>query len=229
MGTPPGSPEPDPPATIEEELAYLRTPSAGLGRGPGLLLVVVVVVLVVGLAAGFGGIQYGRQTEDAHWTPIYRQATTQLADSKARANELNSLLGQLQDKVKATVGDLDQPSFVLWNSCSANLAAGCPLRPGYFYVGGVPDTFTYEVNLTATVPVTVMIMSTRDFACWDTSSCVSHWVEWRNRTELLRGTFHDAEGCAAYLAVFQSQQAGTLYPNIRVTRNPAAQATGVCA
>jgi hypothetical protein len=181
-------------------------------------------------------VQYGRQTEDAHWTPIYRQATAQLASTKATADQLdyqlsrvNLELGQLQDKVRSTVGDLDQPSFVLWNGCSANVAAGCALRPGYFYVGGVPDTFTYEVNFTATVPVTVWIMSTHDFVCWQAGYCSYRWVGWENISELHRGTFHDAEGCAGYLAVFQSQRAGILYPDVRVTRNPAPQATGACA
>jgi len=125
------------------------------------------------------------------------------------------------------VGELDHPHFVLWNSCGS-FADGCPLAPGKEYVGGVPDTFTYEVNFHATVPVTVRIMSTDEFVCWETKLCSAHWWGWEDRTSLMGGVFYDAEGCAGYLAVFSSDQYGTLFPDVRVTRNPASESSGVC-
>jgi hypothetical protein len=42
------------------------------------------------------------------------------------------------------------------------------------------------------------------------------------------GVFHDAEGCAGYLAVFFSDQSGTLYPDVSIDRHPAAHSTGAC-
>jgi hypothetical protein len=41
--------------------------------------------------------------------------------------------------------------------------------------------------------------------------------------------FHEAEGCADYLAVFTSSQTVTVTPNVSVTYNPANHSTGACA
>ncbi len=140
--------------------------------------------------------------------------------------------GQLQDlqaKVTASVGDLSNPRFVLWNSCgTGGPATGCALKPGFEFIGGVPDTFTYFVNFRSTVPVTVWIMSASNFICWETHNCAWAAVGWQNRTNLQNGVFHEAEGCAGYFAVFFSAQAGTLYPDVRITRKPAAHSTGAC-
>jgi hypothetical protein len=136
-------------------------------------------------------------------------------------------LDDLQKRVANSVGSLDNPHFVLWNSCSA-LAPGCQLAPGHEYVGGVPDTFTYNVSFRSTVPVTVWIMTTSNFVCWETGTCPWHAWGREKRTSLNGGEFHEAEGCAGYLAVFFSEQSGTLYPNVSIDRHPAAHATGAC-
>lgn len=116
-----------------------------------------------------------------------------------------------------------------WNACDGG-KTGCPLTPGRYYVGGVPDTFTYYVSFRATVPVTVWIMTTRSFVCWETRQCA--WQEgavgWEPTTLLRNGIFEDAEGCAGYLAVFLSDRPGTLYPNVEIERNPAPRPTGAC-
>lgn len=184
------------------------------------------VLMLVATGAAAAGMVYGLRSESAHWTPLYRQATADAAAYQKAAQGLDGDLIQLRGEVSSKVGDLNNPSFGLWNTCGQN---GCQLTPGYEFVGGVPDTFTYYVSFTATVPVTVRIMSTGDFVCWETRSCTSNGVGWEKRTELNGGVFHDAEGCAGYIAVFFSDQAGTLTPNIRVTRNPASTPTGVCA
>jgi hypothetical protein len=41
--------------------------------------------------------------------------------------------------------------------------------------------------------------------------------------------FHEAEGCADYVAVFTSSQTVTVTPNVSVTYNPANHSTGACA
>jgi len=185
----------------------------------------------------------GVRHEQAHWRPLYSGAVAQVARWKSeserwqesseqfqeRSQQINAQLQDLQGKVESSVGDLKNPRFTLWNSCGAGgPSAGCLLIPGYEYVGGVPDTFTYFVSFRSTVPVTVYIMSAHDFVCWETKNCAWRWVGWTNQTELQNGVFHQAEGCAGYFAVFFSAQAGTLYPNVRITRNPASHSTGTC-
>jgi hypothetical protein len=135
----------------------------------------------------------------------------------------------LRADIDSAVGSLEHPHFVLWNACEAGPVEGCELVPGHYYVGGVPDTFTYHVYFHATVPVTVWIMDTENYVCWTTGSCDYRWWGWEDRTELSDGIFHEAEGCADYLAVWFSNDYGTLYPNVQVTRNPATHLTGTCA
>jgi hypothetical protein len=186
----------------------------------------------------------GTHRERDHWLPIYQRVVKQeaqwRADStrwQASSNEYQqensrhlAELADLQTKVAASVGDLDHPRFVLWNSCGAGgPAAGCPLIPGHEYIGGVPDTFTYFVNFHSTVPVTLWIMSASNFVCWETHNCAWRAVGWQDRRELTNGVFHEAEGCAGYFAVFFSNQYGTLFPDVRVTRKPASQSTGACS
>ncbi len=43
---------------------------------------------------------------------------------------------------------------------------------------------------------------------------------WSNVTNLNNDVIHAAEGCAGYFAIFSSKQAGTLYPDVSITRNP---------
>ena len=152
---------------------------------------------------------------------------SRIATVQARANDAVAKINSLRDQVTSSVGNLDNPRFVLWDTCDGT-THGCPLTPGWVYVGGVPDTFTYYVNFHSTVPVTVRIMSTGDYVCWSTGRCQAHWVGWDRRTSLSGGVFHDAEGCAGYLAVFTADQYGTFYPDIRITRNSSPVGTGVC-
>jgi hypothetical protein len=206
------------------------------------LFIALVAIVVLAAGASLGAL-LGAQHEDHHWAPLYNQAVTEVAHWKSDSQTWHktsqgylqssqTYQGQLQDlqaKIGASVGDLNNPSFVLWNSCGAGgPAAGCSLTPGYEYIAGVPDTFTYFVNFRSTVPVTVWIMSSSNFVCWETHLCAWKAVGWQNQTDLQNGVFHTAEGCAGYFAVFFSAQSGTLYPDVRITRHPAAHPTGVC-
>jgi hypothetical protein len=213
-------------------------------------LLVTLIAIIALAASTWVGAFLGVRHEDRHWTPRYDVAVAEVAhwkrDSHTKAMESETWqkssrtwqassqkyegqLNDLQSKIETSVGDLKNPRFVLWNSCGAGGPfAGCSLSPGNEYVGGVPDTFTYIVNFTSTVPVTVWIMSTSNFVCWETHLCAWTAVGWENRTSLTNGIFHAAEGCAGYIAVFFSTQFGTLYPDVRVTRRPASHSTGVC-
>jgi hypothetical protein len=130
------------------------------------------------LTAGLGaGVYFGVHHEDQHWTPIYNQALSEVAHWKSdsqvwhqSASKYRNRLDDLQKQVANSVGSLRDPHFGLWNSCSA-ASPGCSLTPGYEYVGGVPDTFTYNVSFRSTVPVTVWIMTTSNFVCWETGAC----------------------------------------------------------
>jgi hypothetical protein len=215
-------------------------------RRRALLVFASVLAVTTSTSAGaFLGIRHER----GHWAPLYGKVVTEVAQLKSDSEQLRrnsnqyqassdqyrqsrdkyqAQLQDLQKNVLAAVGDLDHPSFALWNDCgAAGPFAGCSLTPGHEYIGGVPDTFTYYVSFRSTVPVTVWIMTSANFVCWETHYCAWRAVGWENRTRLDNGVFHAAEGCAGYFAVFFSNQAGTLYPDVRITRKPAAHPTGV--
>jgi hypothetical protein len=84
------------------------------------------------------------------------------------------------------------------------------------------------VNFRSTVPVTVWIMDSSNFVCWETHLCAWRAWGWKNYRNVRGGVFHLAEGCAGYIAVWFSTKAGILYPDVRVTHHPAAHLTGVC-
>jgi hypothetical protein len=204
-------------------------------RSPRTLLLALAAV-VLAAASLTAGVFVGIHHERGHWQPLYRaavrDATHWRSDSvrwQLRTKRYEDQLSSLQSDVSSTVGDLEAPHFVLWNSCgSQGPDAGCPLVPGKEYIGGVPDTFTYDLSFHSTVPVTVWILSSDAFVCRETGACPVNGLVWRDRTEL-DAVFHGAEGCAGYIAVWEASEAGTLYPNVAVTRNPAPDATGVCA
>ena len=222
-------------STPPEAFGFAPEPIRG-GRNGSKTLPIVLAAIVGLLAGAAGGAFLGARRADNHWESLYDQALGQVAQLesesaswKQSSEEFEDQLQDLQKDVEASVGDLDNPRFVLWNSCGAGPLAGCSLTPGYEYVGGVPDTFTYYLSFRSTVPVTVRIMTTHDYVCWKSGYCAAHWVWWEDFTTLNNGVFHDAEGCGGYLAVFTSKQAGTLYPDVRITRNPSAVPTGACA
>jgi len=125
-------------------------------------------------------------------------------------------------------------------------------------IGGVPDTFTYSPSYQATVPVGVFYLTLDSYVqfanCSNNAnaesriSCVAGtYYDVPQTTSLAHASsvysctpgaascsffsndFHLAEGCASYLAVFYSTQAGTIYPDQTITYNPASVGTGACA
>lgn len=188
------------------------------------------------------GTVIATRVTDSRWTPIHAREVQQLAQSqgaveewkskatsrKAALDRLSGRMTRLQGQIAREIGDIDHPHFTLWNACEQDTKAGCALTPGHEYIAGVPDTFTYHVAFRSTVPVTVWIMSAPNFVCWETSNCAWHARGWEDRTRLTNGIFHEAEGCAGYIAVFFSDQAGILFPDVTITRNPADRVTGAC-
>jgi len=197
----------------------------------------IALLVVAGVALVCAGVVGGVAYENRHWQPLYTRASNDLRvaqnegyDFQMRAAAVQDELGKLQQQIGDKVGNLDHPTFVLWNSCgSGGPAAGCSLTPGHEYVGGVPDTFTYEINFRSTVPVTTRILPAYQYACRYTNACAwgSGGKYWAPTTDL-HVVFHEGEGCAAYMAIFSTTQAGTFYPDIHITLNPASHPTGSC-
>jgi hypothetical protein len=149
---------------------------------------------------------------------------------KATQTNLTASLGELA-KTKA---ELEHPHLSIWNVPQQIKGST------WYLAGGIPDTFTYHLVATSTGPMSVSILTFEQFgqaiACVNngagtTNYCMHHRGtvhSWLNITNI-NFDFHDAEGCADYMAVFTSGQTVTITPNVSVTYNPANHSTGACA
>jgi hypothetical protein len=149
---------------------------------------------------------------------------------RATQTNLTASLGELA-KTKA---ELEHPHLVIWNVPQQIKGST------WYLAGGVPDTFTYHLQASSTGPMSVSILTFEQFAqavgCIDsgagsTNYCMHHRgtvKSWLSVTSV-NYDFHEAEGCADYLAVFTSSQTVTVTPNVSVTYNPANHSTGACA
>ncbi len=124
---------------------------------------------------------------------------------------------------------LQHPSVELWNSCGGP----CTMTSNGWRAGTVPDTFDYYVSFNATVPVAVYFLTLSQYVQFTSCgrpTCVSGTFSTiQATTSVSNSIFTLAEGCASYVAVYQSTQAGVMYPNVRATYNPASSTTGACA
>ncbi len=107
------------------------------------------------------------------------------------------------------------------------------MYPGNWRVGGVPDTFDYNVSFTSTLPVAVYIVTFSQYVqfanCNGLISCVTgSYTQYGPTTNLQGSVFRLAEGCSAYVAVYKSNATGVINPNVSVTYNPASTITGAC-
>ncbi len=157
---------------------------------------------------------------------------TQILQDQLKATQTN-LTATLSELAK-TKAELDHPHLLLWNSPQQ-------IKDNSTYLaGGIPDTFTYHLQATSTGPMSVSILTLEEFAkaiqCVDYGTAVTNWCmhhsgavnSWLSVTSV-NYDFHQAEGCADYLAVFTASSAITVRPNVSVTYNPASLATGTCA
>jgi len=183
---------------------------------------------------------------------LYADGAAKLANLKSenahlqsQLNSANSRIDQLGADNAGLARQAAHPTVSTWNDCGGT----CTLAGDVYMVGGVPDTFTFHVVLTASAPVSVGILTFREFETFDlcpTTHSVSRAGE-SILAECLRlalngaprgwiGTnvnfdFHDAEGCGGYAMVIvaQAPQTVTFKPDVSVTYNPAATPTGACA
>jgi hypothetical protein len=191
------------------------------------------------LITAFGiGVLY---VDDQNNQAAIHSLTLKNESLNGRNQILNDQLNATQTNLTATLGELaktkaelEHPHLVLWNTALR-------IRDSTYYLaGGVPDTFTYHLQATATGPMSVSILTLEQWAsaiqcvqygngstnyCMHHSGAVHSWLGVPSVTY----DFHEAEGCADYLAVFTAASDVTVTPNISVTYNPSSTATGACA
>ncbi|TMC52275.1 MAG: hypothetical protein E6J20_12650 [Chloroflexi bacterium] len=149
---------------------------------------------------------------------------------KASQTNLTATLGELA-KTKAA---LEHPQLTIWNVPQQIKG------PNYYLAGGVPDTFTYHLQATATGPMSVSIITLQEWAkaveCFDYTQSTTHYcmhhqgAVWSSLgVTSVNYDFHLAEGCADYIAVFTAATPITVTPNVSVTYSPATSATGDCS
>jgi len=196
------------------------------------------VVATVVVAATAIGMLYA---DDSRNQSSLRSLQTSNESLTGRNLILNDQLKATQTNLTATLGELAKtkaqlahPQLTTWN-------APVQIKDNMtYYASPIPDTFTLHLQATATGAMSVSILTLNQFVAargcvnpggGSTDYCMHHSgdvLSWIGQTSI-NYDFHDAEGCADYLAVFTAPSAVTLTPNISVTYNPASKPTGVCA
>jgi len=138
-----------------------------------------------------------------------------------------------QTQVNSLTTELAHPTLGVWN---------VPMtlhNSSEFLSATVPDTFTYHLKLKSSGPMSVSILSTSQFkdaiVCVYTGRGSTDWCMHHNNAAYgalavtsVDYDFSLATGCAAYLMVITSDRQVTVTPDVSVTYNPAAAATGSC-
>jgi hypothetical protein len=188
-------------------------------------------------AAGLG-ILY---VDDTNYQNADRALTTQNEQLTGRNQNLQTQLTTTQNQLTASQGQvsslttqLAHPTLGIWNVPQAISGSS------NYLAAGVPDTFTYHLKLTSSGPISVSILSVKQFSAAvqcvvlqgnSTNYCMHHSgseIGWLGVTSV-NYDFHQAEGCAAYLTVITAAASVTVTPDVSVTYNPASSATGACA
>ena len=142
-------------------------------------------------------------------------------------------LSSAQTDLAAARAELQHPNLGIWNVRQTIQG------PTYYLAAGVPDTFTYHLQLKSTGTMNVSILSFQQFTaavrCIEngvgpTNYCMHHSGATRSWLGVvsINADFHLAEGCAAYMVVITAPGKVTITPNVSVTYNPATHATGTC-
>ncbi len=179
--------------------------------------------------------------DDAGYQSLDRSLTNQNESLTGRnlllQGQLTSTTASLADanaQLAVVTAELKHPHLGIWN------VAQSVQGPTFYLAAGVPDTFTYNLHLASNGPMNVSIVSFEQFKAalmcvWNgvanTNYCMHHngsAIGWSDQTSISYD-FHDSEGCAAYMLVITAPSAITVTPDVSVTYNPAAHATGVCA
>jgi len=200
-------------------------------RRPNLFWYGALFVAVVVTLGGFGMLY----ADDMSWQRQTRDLTRENAALSEQLLTSQTSLSDTQKQVTTLQAELQHPHLGIWNVQQKIDGAD------WYLAGGVPDTFTYHLNATASGPMSVSILTFEQFAaaieCVDngggnTNYCMHHSKKgtvksWLDVTSVSYD-FHDAEGCANYLVVFTSASAITVSPDVSVTYNPSSSFTGDC-
>jgi len=153
---------------------------------------------------------------------------------------LSDQLQKVQSNLTATLGELattkaqlDHPTLVTWT-------APVTIKDNMTVVESpVPDAFTLHLQLAATAPINVSILTLNEYvsarACVSSGGSTNYCMHHQNSEVSFLGKtsinydFHLAEGCADYIVVMTSANPATVSPNVSVTYNPASGPTGACA
>jgi hypothetical protein len=211
-------------------------PSAYVPRERRLWTAALAAALLV--TAGGLGLLY---VDDTNNQNADRALTIQNEELTGKSQNLQTALSTTQVKLTASqdqvtnlTAQLAHPTLGIWNVPQAISGSS------FYLAAGVPDTFTYHLKLTSNGPMSVSIVSIHQFGdavrCVETgvgttNYCMHHSgsaIGWLNVTSV-NYDFHQAEGCAAYLAVITAGSSITVTPDVSVTYNPASAPTGSCA
>jgi hypothetical protein len=236
-------PEPPPPPEFDASpwpVAPRSTPQTlGISRrwGPRLWTATLAAALL--FTAGGLALLY---VDDANSQNTANQLKIKNQALKSQNNALQAQLVTTQTNLTATLGELatvraelEHPTLTIWN-VSQQIQG-----PDWYLAGGAPDTFTYHLRATSTGPMTISILTLRDFVraidCVQNGGGSTHYCMHHSGTPYYTSAdvttvnydFHAAEGCADYVVVFTSASNITVTPNVGVTYNPAKTSTGSCA
>lgn len=190
------------------------------------------------LTAGGLGMLY---VDDTNYQNSTRALTSQTEQLSGQNQNLQTALTTTQHELTTSQGqvstlttELAHPTLGIWNVPQTITG------PDFYLAAGVPDTFTYHLKLTASAPISVSILSVKQFgvavSCVQNGQGNTYWcmnhsqaaAGWLN-TASVNVDFHLAEGCAAYIAVITAPSRAVVTPDVSVTYNPAPSATGACA
>ena len=197
--------------------------------------------LAAALLLTAGGLAF-LYADDMNSQNAVNQLNSQNQALKSQVKQAQAQLLTTQTNLTATLGELatvraelEHPNLTIWNVPQEING------PDYYLAGGAPDTFTYHLQASSTGPMSVSILTLRDFVraidCvqaggGSTHYCMHHsgtpFTTWPDVTSVSYD-FHAAEGCAGYVVVFTSAGDVTVKPNVSVTYNPASTSTGDCA
>ena len=199
---------------------------------------VIALIAVVAISGTAIGLLYA---DDAAKQNTIHSLQTNNESLTGRTLILNDQLQKTQANLTATLGELaktkaqlDHPVLTTWTS-----PVTIPDQKTVFD-SPVPDAFTLHLQLTATAPVNVSILTLTQYVA--ARDCIANGVGATNYCMHRQGSevsfleqksinydFHKAEGCADYIVVLTADAPATVTPNVTVTYNPASAPTGSCA
>jgi hypothetical protein len=154
----------------------------------------------------------------------------QLVVTRGQRDQVSAQLTALKAENAKLQAEASNPTLSMWNACGGG---PCAIGPDAVRVGSVPDTFQLLLAFTADVPVRSYVFTFQQWTQFDNCGfavrCVTGMYQAYDPATSVDTTFTDAEGCSAYIWVIQSDQNGTIVPNVRIHYQPADHPTGVCA